>query len=64
MEGSAEPKPGDRVRLVYMPDNYLNLRSGDTGTIRLVDRFGTIHVGWDNGSYSGLVAGVDRWESV
>jgi hypothetical protein len=47
-----------------MPDNYLNLRPGDTGTIRLVDRFGTIHVGWDNGSYSGLVAGVDRWETV
>jgi Domain of unknown function (DUF4314) len=47
-----------------MPDNYLNLRPGDAGTIRLVDRFGTIHVAWDNGSYCGLVPGMDRWDTI
>ena len=55
---------GDRVRLMRLDDDYSNLRPGDMGTVKLIDRFGTIHVAWDDGSYYGLVPGVDRWEAI
>jgi hypothetical protein len=55
---------GDRVRLMRLDDDYSNLRPGDMGTVKLIDRFGTIHVAWDDGSYSGLVPAVDRWEAI
>jgi hypothetical protein len=47
-----------------MADDYTSLRPGDAGTVKLIDRFGTIHVAWDDGSYFGLVPGVDRWEAM
>lgn len=46
---------GRRVRLVRCDDPYTTLRSGDEGTVTLVDDYGTVHVKWDNGSTLGLV---------
>lgn len=53
------PTTGDRVRLIYTNDQYTMLRSGDEGTVGLIDDMGTIHVSWDNGSRLGLIPGVD-----
>ena len=50
---------GTRVELVEMDDPYTRLRSGDQGTVRVVDDAGTIHVDWDSGSSLGIVYGKD-----
>ena len=51
---------GDRVALVHTSDPYTNLQPGDTGIVRLVDDFGTIHIDWDNGSSLGMIPGEDQ----
>lgn len=45
---------GKRVQLIRCNDPYVNLPSGLTGTVRMVDSVGTVHVNWDNGSSLGL----------
>ena len=52
---------GTRVRLIRMDDMQAP-SAGCTGTVRLVDDIGTIHVSWDNGSSLGVVYGVDEVE--
>ena len=52
---------GTRVRLIRMDDMQAP-PAGCTGTVRLVDDIGTIHVSWDNGSSLGVVYGVDEVE--
>lgn len=52
---------GRRVRLTHTTDPYTSLTSGATGTVRLVDDLGTVHVQWDDGSSLGLVPNEDRW---
>ena len=52
---------GRRVRLDHTSDPHTDLRPGATGTVRLVDSLGTVHVKWDGGSSLGLVPGEDRW---
>jgi hypothetical protein len=54
---------GIRVRLVYMEDVQAP-PAGCTGTVRMVDDIGTIHVSWDNGSSLGVVYGVDKIEKL
>ena len=53
---------GRRVRLISTTDQYTNLRTGDEGTVVLVDDIGTVHVSWDNGSSLGLVPREDNWQ--
>lgn len=48
-------KRGDRIRLLHCADPWTSLKPGATGTVRIVDDAGTVHVQWDNGSTLGLV---------
>ena len=53
-----------RVMLIRMSDPYTNLRSGDCGTVTMVDDIGTIHVNWDCGSSLGVVFGEDECRRI
>lgn len=55
---------GTRVKLISMDDPYSTLRCGDTGTVRVVDDMGTIHVNWDCGTRLGLVYPDDSFEVI
>jgi hypothetical protein len=55
---------GTRVMLIRMSDPYTNLRSGDCGTVTMVDDIGTIHVNWDCGSSLGVVFGEDECRRI
>lgn len=55
---------GARVMLIRMSDPYTNLRSGDCGTVTMVDDIGTIHVNWDCGSSLGVVFGEDECRRI
>ena len=52
--------PGARVVLVSMDDPHATLKPGDTGTVRVVDDTGTVHVNWNCGSSLGAVFGEDE----
>lgn len=54
---------GIRVIVNYMDDAY-GVPSGTTGTVRLVDDIGNIHVDWDNGSTLALIPEVDSFQVV
>ena len=56
-------KKGDRIVLRSTTDPHTTLRRGASGTVIMVDDFGTVHVDWDNGEQLGLVPGEDTWES-
>ncbi len=46
------PQPGDRIRLVAMPDDPDSIPPGTTGTVTAVRQHGTrsqVDVAWDNG---------------
>lgn len=55
---------GDRVELIRMDDPYTKLKSGDKGTVRLIDGIGQIHVNWDNGSTLALIPGEDEYKLI
>ncbi|MEA4934161.1 MAG: DUF4314 domain-containing protein [Lawsonibacter sp.] len=55
---------GCRIQLISMDDPYTNLHPGLEGTVSLIDDIGTIFVNWDNGSYLGVVYGIDRIKKV
>ena len=55
---------GKRVELIYMKDDYTDLKPGDKGTINFIDDIGQIHVDWDNGSKLALIPEVDRWRML
>ena len=60
-------RPGDRIRLIEMPDDPDPIPAGATGTVLAVTtgRFAQIDVAWDNSSRSlSLVPGVDRFEVI
>lgn len=60
-------RPGDRIRLLAMPDDPDPIPAGATGTVLAVTtgRFAQIDVRWDNSSRSlSLVPGVDRFEVI
>ena len=57
-------RPGARVRLLRS-DQYTRLTPGSLGTVQIVDRAGTVHVSWDDGSQLGLSVGAgDRFEII
>jgi hypothetical protein len=63
------PQPGDRIRLVAMPDDPDPVPPGATGTITYVEQHGTgrdawlqVEVDWDNGRKLMLTVPPDRFE--
>ena len=59
-------KPGDRIRLVKMPDDPDPIAEGTTGTVTAVTDgpLGQISVVWDNRRRLILIPGVDDFEIV
>ena len=59
---------GRRIKLIRTDDQYTDLKSGDMGTIELVNvsespgMESKIFVEWDNGSNLMLLVGVDHYE--
>ncbi len=58
--------PGDRIRLLAMPDDPDPIRAGTTGTVLSVTdgMLGQVSVHWDDGRSLSLVPGVDRFEVI
>ena len=61
--------PGDRIRLIKMPNDPNPIESGATGIvtqINSVDAFGEDHliVNWDNGRDLNLIVGEDEFEVI
>jgi len=59
-------KPGDRVKLIAMPDDPDPILPGSTGTVAQVTGgdFPQIQVEWDDGRCLSLLPGVDQFEVV
>ena len=66
------PKPGDRIRLIHMPDDPDPIKPGSTGTVRSVKphSFGfrnpwvQVDVEWDNGRKLMLSVPPDEYEII
>ena len=61
--------PGDRIRLINMPDDPNPIEPNTTGTVTSIDTinmFGEDHlnVDWDNGRNLNLIVGVDEFEVI
>jgi hypothetical protein len=59
------PQPGDRIRLLAMPDDPDPIPPGTTGTVTAVRQNGTwaqVDVNWDNGRTLMLVVPPDQVE--
>lgn len=56
--------PGDRVRVIAMPDDPAPLEPGTEGTVQSINDYGQISVAWDNGRSLMLLADVDTFEVV
>ena len=63
------PQPGDRIRLVAMPDDPDPIPPGTSGTITSVEQHGAgrdawlqVEVAWDNGRKLMLTIPPDRFE--
>ena len=63
------PKPGDRIRVLSMPDDPNPIPIGELGTVVSVVSHGTgksawhqVDVKWDNGRTLMLMLPVDRFE--
>ena len=60
-------KPGDRLRLLSMPDDPDPIPAGATGTVLSVTEgpYAQIEVAWDNSTRTlALVPGVDRFDVI
>ena len=59
-------KPGDRIRLVHMPDDPDPIPAGSEGVVTNVTNgpLAQITVDWDNGRSLSLIPGVDRFEII
>ncbi len=59
-------KPGDRIKLINMPDDPDPIPAGSEGiVIDVTDGpLAQITVKWDNGRTLALIPGVDRFEIV
>jgi hypothetical protein len=61
------PQPGDRIRLVAMPDDPDPIPIGTTGTATAARQHGTwaqVDVTWDNGRTLMLVVPPDHFEVI
>ena len=59
--------PGDRIRLLSMPDDPDPIPPGSTGTVvsATTGTFAQIEVEWDNSNRSlALIPGVDQYEII
>jgi hypothetical protein len=61
--------PGDRIRLINMPDDPNPIEPNTTGTvtsINTINMFGEDHlnVDWDNGRWLNLIVGIDEFEVI
>ena len=58
--------PGDRIRLLAMPDDPDPIPAGSTGTVlsATTGTFAQIDVEWDNGRTLALIPGVDQYEII
>jgi hypothetical protein len=59
-------KPGDRVVVLHMDDEFSAVPMGTAGTVMSHSKvFGDdqYHVKWDNGSSLGLISSVDIWDT-
>ena len=66
-----KPQPGDRIRLVAMPDDPDPVPRGTTGTVRSVRPCGSgrnawfqVDVDWDNGRKLMLAVPSDQFEAI
>ena len=59
-------KPGDRVKLISMPNDPFPIEPGSVGTVVAVTtgQFAQIDVDWDSGRSLCLIPGVDEWEVI
>lgn len=55
---------GTRVALVNMDDPYSKLKSGDRGTVKNVDKAGTLHIAWDCGSELSIKYGEGSYRKL
>lgn len=61
------PQPGDRIRLLAMPEDPDPIPPGTTGTVTAVRRHGTwaqVDVAWENGRTLMLVVPPDQFEVI
>ena len=65
------PRPGDRIRLIAMPDDPNPVPIGSTGTVTFVKEHGSetrawlqIGVDWDNGRRLMLSVPPDEFEAI
>jgi hypothetical protein len=59
------PNPGDRIRMIAMPEDPDPIPPGTTGTITAVRSYGTwsqVDVDWDNGRKLMLAVPPDQFE--
>jgi hypothetical protein len=58
--------PGDRIRLISMPNDPDPIPAGSTGTVisATTGTFAQIDVDWDNGRSLALIPGVDQYEII
>lgn len=63
------PQPGDRIRLVAMPDDPDPIPPGNTGTVKVVRKCGSggsawfqVDVDWDSGRKLMLSLPTDQFE--
>ena len=59
-------RPGDRIRLLSMPDDPDPIPAGATGTVLSVTTgpYAQVEVDWDCGRTLALIPGVDRFEVI
>ena len=58
--------PGDRIRLLAMPNDPDPIPPGSTGTVvsATAGTFAQIEVDWDNGRTLALIPGVDQYDII
>ncbi len=55
---------GTRVQMTESMDDIHPVLKGETGTVKMVDDIGQIHVHWDSGRILALNAAVDSFEVI
>lgn len=61
------PRPGDRIRLIAMPEDPDPIPPGSTGTVTAVRQHRTwaqVDVDWDNGRKLMLAVPPDQFETI
>ena len=61
--------PGDRIRLINMPDDPNPIEPNTTGTVTSINTLNMfdedhLNVEWDNGRWLNLIVGIDEFEVI